>query len=339
MTRLSIVIVSYNTCSLLLRCLQSIQQYPPTCPYGIIVVDNASSDDTVKMVRTEFPHVAIVENTMNIGFARANNQGIALASGDLILLLNSDAQVTENALTRLIGFLDEHSDAVATAPMLLNDDGSFQRSYFEFPSAAKVLVHILGARRLAMKVLSTRLGKPFTARNVAFSECQTSANSLARPVPYVLFACVLLRRAVFTQVGLLDENMFFYHEDCEFGYRLKKIGKPIWWVPESRVIHLGGGSSRLETVGSFQSYFASLIYLFDKHQSMVSRIALRSAVLLGFAFRAAVATLGGFREVAIPSTYNSNTGTSYPGSRYRRARLYFSLATMAFQRTHRRAYE
>src|SRR5688572_9666781 len=131
---LSIIIVSWNTASLLENCLASILAGPPTSPFEIWVVDNASTDDSPWMVRKKFPQVHLIENRENVGFARANNQAIQRCMGKYILLLNPDTVVASGALQALVDFLDKHPEKGAIGPRILNPDGSLQISSHPRPT-------------------------------------------------------------------------------------------------------------------------------------------------------------------------------------------------------------
>src|SRR5215217_5550661 len=131
---ISIVIVSWNTVRLLENCLASILTNSPVWPFEIWVVDNTSTDDTAQMVREKFPQVHLVENQENVGFARANNQAIQQCTGQYVLLLNPDTLVTADALQSLIDFLEQHTEAGAVGPKILNPDGSLQISSHPQPT-------------------------------------------------------------------------------------------------------------------------------------------------------------------------------------------------------------
>jgi GT2 family glycosyltransferase len=333
MPKLSIIIVNFNTRQLLVGCLRSIYQFAPRVPFDVIVVDNASTDKSVEAIRAEFPGVKLIVNQSNLGFAAANNQGLKQATGDYVMLLNADTKVTEGAIDTLIEFLRDNPDIAAVGPMLLNDDGSFQRSYFQFPNAAKVFVHILGVDQVVERILRWPLFKPLLVRVPILNLYQDFSENRAHRVPYILFACILLRREIFDKVGLLDEALFFFHEDCEFGYRLAKKGEAIYWVPFSKVFHLGGGSSRLLTRVAFQQYYRSLLYVFDKHESKVAQLAVRIAIFVGFLIRATLTAFGAYRQLKIPSTYRDSKPTSSQAfaALTNRVNFYISMAMLAIK--------
>lgn len=302
--KLSIIIVSFDTCDLLIDCLRSLRQFGPQIPHEVIVVDNGSADESVARVRVDFPETILLVNARNLGFAAANNQGLKRASGDYVLLLNSDTKLTNGAIDTLVEFLETNPEAAAAAPMLLNDDGSWQRSFFRFPSAWRHFSHIVGISRFLLSFLKSCSLSPSLARIPGLG-LYTADFDLEKPrkVAYVLFACILLRREVLAKVGLLDEGLFFYHEDCEFGYRLAHAGLAIYWVPFSKVIHLGGGASRCALRESFKNYYSSLVYVFMKHESRITALTLKLVVFVGFLIRATLTPFGIYKYLEIPSTY------------------------------------
>jgi len=333
--KLSIVIVSYNTRGLLLDCLRSIVAFGPSIPYEVIVVDNGSKDGSVAAVAAEFPGVILIANSDNCGFAAANNQGLRRSTGDYVLVLNSDAKLTAGALEDLIQYLEDNPEAAAAGPMLLNADGSFQRSFFPFPSAGKTLVHILGLDGCILRILRLRpLGGLATAMGVSRLSTPDPGQRVPQKVAYVLFACVMLRRAALEKVGLFDENLFFYHEDCEFGYRLARAGLGVWWVPSSQAVHFGGGSSRSVPRESFRHFYESLLRVFEKHQGRMATLALRVAIFVGFVTRASFTPLGAYRSLHIPSTYEEAGPRPKPafGPAWDRLCYYGSLAALAWRR-------
>jgi len=332
--KLSIIIVSFNACDLLIDCLRSIRQSGLQIPHEVIVVDNASADESVARVRADFPETILLVNARNIGFAAANNQGLRRTSADYVLLLNSDTRVTDGAIDTLVEFLESNPDAAAAAPMLLNDDGSWQRSFFRFPSAWRTFLNILGISRFLLSLLKSSSLPPSLSR-IPGLDLYAGDFDLEKPrkVAYVLFACILLRREVLAEVGLLDEGLFFYHEDCEYGYRLAHAGLPIYWVPFSKVIHLGGGTSRGALRESFKNYYTSLVYVFRKHESWITALTVKMLVCLGFLIRAALTPFGIYKYLEIPSTYARTPADRVKafGSSVAQSRYYGSLTLLPWR--------
>ena len=250
---LSIVIVSWNISKLLSACLESILQNPPDGDMEIWVVDNASTDDTLEMLRTHFPQVHLVQNTKNVGFAAANNQGISQAQGEYILLLNPDPVVLPGALSELIKHIENHPETGACGPMLLNPDRSLQKSCYPFPTLSRELWRLFHLDRLHAYGIY---------RMEDWPQDQT------RPVDIIQGACLLLRNQVLNQVGLLDEDYFMYTEEVDLLYRIKQTGAQVNWVPAAKVIHYGGQSTQQAAAAMFIRLYESKLVFFRKHYGL-----------------------------------------------------------------------
>lgn len=245
--RLSIVIVNWNTETLLRDCLASIAANPPEGACEVIVVDNASTDGSAAMVRDVFPEVRLLANGENVGFAGANNQGIEASSGEMILLLNADTVVRAGALETLLRFMENHPEAGAAGARLLNPDGSLQHSCSPLPTLLGEGLHLFH--------LDYRQRRAMQAWDV----------SRPRPVDVLLGACMLLRRAAVEQVGLLDEGYFMYSEEVDYCRRLQDAGWTLYWAPEAEVVHYGGQSTRQAATEMFLRLYAGKLRYFRKH--------------------------------------------------------------------------
>ncbi len=257
---LSIVIVNWNTSDLLNRCLASLLRCPQRCSFEVIVVDNASSDGSSEMVMREFPMVRLIQNTTNLGFARANNQGIQASQGRYVLLLNSDTVVPEGTLASLASFMDQHPDAGACGPRLLRPDGTPQPYAF---GGDPTLGYLL-ARGLKQLLLHRYL--------------HDWATDTVQKVDWVSGACLLVRRQAIEQVGLLDENIFMYFEDNDWCLRMRKAGWKVYYNPRVEVIHIGG-QSLAKNPSAQRSYYRSLEYFYAKHYGLLAGWLLRVALM------------------------------------------------------------
>lgn len=247
---ISIIIVSWNTAWFLENCLASIQANPPTSPFENWVVDNASTDDSPRMVRERFPQVHLVENRENVGFARANNLAIQRCIGKYVLLLNPDTLVASGALQALVDFLDKHPEAGAAGARILNPDGSLQISSHPQPSLSREFW-----RLFHLDALSPYAVYPLT-------KWETSQ---PQEVDVLMGACLLLRKEVLDQVGFLDEDYFIYSEEVDLCYRIQRAGWRIYWVPQAEVVHFGGQSTRQVPTEMFLNLYHSNIKYFRKH--------------------------------------------------------------------------
>lgn len=233
----SIVIVNWNTCGLLRGCLRSIYENTRSAIFEIFVVDNASRDDSVQMISVEFPEVTVIANTANVGFAAANNQGIRLASGRYVLLLNPDTLVLDRAIDRCIAFADQSPDIGVVGCQVLEDEDRIQKTGFSFPTPCTLFLTEFGLTGAFPK--SRILGMPNLGRWERDSE---------RDVDVISGMFMLVRRAAINQVGLMDEAYFVYAEEADWCYRFYQAGWRRVFTPIAQIIHLDGGSKSTSQV-------------------------------------------------------------------------------------------
>jgi GT2 family glycosyltransferase len=258
MLDVSIIIVNWNTAGLLIQCLDSINKTPPLHSFEIIVVDNASQDESVLLVSQRFPDVTLIVNDDNQGFARANNQGMSAVHGRYLLLLNSDTIVLPGALDRLIQVADSNPQLGVVGPKLLNLDGTLQESWASFPSIFS---------ELTGKNIRNRTPIPDTPN--------------AYEVDWIGGACMLVRCRTVEEVGKLDDGFFFYSEELDWCYRIRKKNWKIWYVTDAEIYHLGGGSaSRASFIQLLRLYQSKLRY-FSKHHGNLKRNMLRYGLAFG----------------------------------------------------------
>jgi GT2 family glycosyltransferase len=280
--RLDIIIVSWNTRTLLEDCLASLfkplekagthRGLPVISGYSlnIVVVDNGSRDGSPQMVREQFPSVRLIENPDNVGFPRANNQAIRESSGRYVLLLNSDTRVLPGALETLIGFMDAHPEAGVAGARLLNTDGTLQISCYPEPTL----------RREIWRLFHLDALRPYAS--YPMNKWRTDQ---PQDVDVVLGACLIIRRSVLQQVGLLDESYFMYSEEVDLCYRIRRGGWKVWWVPEARVVHHGGQSTRQVATAMFLRLYASKVRYFRKHHGSLAAHAYKLILLFAALFR------------------------------------------------------
>jgi GT2 family glycosyltransferase len=232
LTDVSVIIVNWNTCDLLRQCLQSVRDHTLGSRFETIVIDNASTDKSVAMVRAEFPEVVLIENTENCGFAAANNQGIVVAKGRYVLLLNSDTIVLDRAIDKTIAFADRHSDSAAVGCRVLNTDLTLQPTCFMFPSV------------LNWFLFSSYLYRIFPKSRFFGREQMTWwQRDNAREVDVVTGCYMLLRKSAIDDVGKLDEQFFMYAEETDWCLRFRAKGWKNRFTPDAEIIHLGGASA------------------------------------------------------------------------------------------------
>ena len=229
----SIVIVSFNTCAVLRECLHSVYREAGSLRVQVIVVDNASTDDSPKMVGQEFPDVVLIRSEGNLGFGRANNLGFESAQGRFIVLLNSDAFLTEGSLERSIAHMDANPNVGLCGGRLTGRDGSWQPSARMFPTVFNDLIVLSGyAARFPQSRLFGRLDRTWANQGEAAE------------VDWVPGAYSMIRAAALAAVGPFDPRFFLYFEEVDLCMRIKQKGYSIWYWPDISVVHLGGESSR-----------------------------------------------------------------------------------------------
>ncbi len=248
---LSVIIVNWNTRDLLAQCLNSVYATGAGLDFEIIIVDNASSDDSVAMVEERFPGVRLVVNQENVGFARANNQALAMSKGQYALLLNSDALATPGAVQALLGLADAEPRAGIVGAQLLNTDGSFQASHTPFPNLWQEFLILSGIGRM-------RYGYWHPSRG-------PEEDRGPQVVDYVQGACLLVRREAFEKVGGLDEGYFMYAEEVDWCYSMREKGWQVWYQPAAKIIHHGGGSSKQRWTQREGDLYCSRVRFFRKH--------------------------------------------------------------------------
>ncbi len=253
---LSIIIVSWNTRQLLAQCLSSLFQSTDGIHLEVIVVDNDSKDDSVKYVAQHFPKVQIIRNNSNRRQAIAWNQGLAIAKGRNILLLDSDTIVHKGTLKVMVDLLDNVPEAGACSCRLLNNDGSTQSTAYHLPSFRAMLQRY---------TIFKYLGLFKSAR--AFYKMRDFSYDKIAPVDFVMGAALMVKRKTLEHIGDIDEKVYFYFEDTDLCYRIRQAGFKIYFTPNGEITHHGGASSSL--LGSHKThavFFKSMFYYFRKHK-------------------------------------------------------------------------
>jgi len=233
MTDVSVIIVNWNTPAYLKACLESLYAEPqPTVSYDVWVVDNASSDDSVAMVKREFPQVNLIENKENSGFSKANNMAIRASDGRYVFLLNSDAAIHAGALDELVKYADSNPQAGVMGPKVLNPDGSLQYSCRSFPNL------------WAGFFRNTKLGKFFpNNKHLKAYMLSDLDHTKVSDVGWISGCAMLIRRSLIDKVGPMDEAFFMYCEDVDMCKRSWDAGCPVMYVPMATVTHAIGKSS------------------------------------------------------------------------------------------------
>lgn len=270
--KLSIIIVSFNTKDFLRKVIKSI---PSKKTWEIIVVDNASSDGSPKTVTKHFPLVKLLRNQKNLGFAKANNQGIKASRGEYVLLLNSDTKVKPQALEKLIEFMDKNPDVGIASGQLLNPDGTIQPQGGYLPRLSNLALWLLFIDDIPGL---NKLFHSYQLRNKRSFEKEIRLG-------WVSGTAMLIRKDMLEKTGLLDENIFMYGEDVELCFRAHKQGFKVALTPDSKIIHFGQQSSGGVPTKAWLGEFAGIKYFFKKHKSKWEYPLLRALLKIGALLR------------------------------------------------------
>jgi len=221
--KLSIVIVTWNTADITLKCIKTIKKYLSGIKYEIIVADNGSEDDTVSKLRQE-GGVTVIENKANLGFGKGNNIAAAAATGDYLLFLNSDMELIDNKLSEMISYLDAHPQIGLIGPKFLNIDQSDQGSVFPPQTICNAFKEFW-------------LGQATYSKYVPQTHTPTEVWSVSG-------GAVLVKRQLFKKIGGWDKRYFMFYEDLELCRQVKKLGYQIYYYPQCRFIHRHGASGK-----------------------------------------------------------------------------------------------
>lgn len=275
---LSVVTVSYNTRELLRECLDSVVSTLASAAvdYEVLVVDNASGDDSPTMVYEAFPEARLIANAENRGFAAASNQGIQESSGRCVLLLNPDTVVKPGALDLMRGALEAQSEVGAVGPKLLYPHGGLQHSAFTFPTLTMVFLDFFP---LHHQLLDSGLNGRYPRRWYEGRD--------PFPIDHPLGAALMVKRSVVEEVGLLDERFYMYCEEVDWCMRIKKAGWTILCVPQAEVVHHVAQSTRQLEARMYVELHRSRYRLYEKHYSRRFQEVARWVVELGIAWQEA----------------------------------------------------
>ncbi|MDR3667496.1 MAG: glycosyltransferase family 2 protein [Ignavibacteriaceae bacterium] len=285
---LSIVIINYNSRSVLLDCLNSIERNVSNLDFEVLVIDNNSYEPIIDL-EALFPWVTFVYNKKNLGFAVANNIGIQRSSGRFVLLLNPDTVVNQNTFNPMISYLDEHKEVGIVGCKIYNQEGKIERSTHSFPSLAKEFVHANEFIKMFLSYdsFSGRMLKRIL--KIKSFESYWDHDSI-KEVDHITGACMMIKREVINKVGLLDEAFFLYNEEVEWSYRIRKAGYKTIFLPDSNIIHLFGFSTKQrvqkQTINKLLvERYRGMFYYFQKHYGFTKLLLLKIIVLQGFGLR------------------------------------------------------
>ena len=256
MLDLSIIIVSFNACADLDRCLESLHASPPACPHEIIVVDNASTDGSADAAR-RWPDVRVIQTGSNLGFARANNAGIRASSGAHLLMLNSDTIVPAHAIDGLLAELGQHPDVAVIGPRLVDGEGRAELSFGRMIGPLNEL-------------WQRRLVRGHERRDPKISAFVDRLTRRPHTPDWVSGACLLVRRIDAEAVSLLDERYLLYTEDVDFCAAIRARGRHIRFTPRVEVVHLRGRSAASAPAATRDAYRQSRLAFYEKHHPLLA---------------------------------------------------------------------
>ncbi|MCY1719592.1 glycosyltransferase [Prolixibacteraceae bacterium Z1-6] len=252
---LSIIIVNYNVKHFLEQCLHSVQKASKNMASEIIVVDNNSVDGSAQLIREKFPDIQFIQNIENVGFSKANNQGIKLSEGKYILLLNPDTVVEEDTFEKVLSYMDTHTDVGGLGVKMIDGKGTFlPESKRGLPTPWVAFYKMFGLSKLFPK--SKKFGK--------YHLSYLNENEI-HEVDVLAGAFMLMRKSALDKVGLLDETFFMYGEDIDLSYRIQLGGYKNIYFPETTIIHYKGESTKKGSLNYVKVFYNAMIIFAKKH--------------------------------------------------------------------------
>jgi GT2 family glycosyltransferase/lipopolysaccharide/colanic/teichoic acid biosynthesis glycosyltransferase len=291
-TDVSIVIVNYNVKEYIVNLVTSIEQSHGNLRTQIIIVDNNSTDGSVEYLNQKFPNIKVIANKDNVGFGKANNQGIAIAVGTYILLLNPDTLIKEDTLSVLFDHMQGHPNTAAAGCKLLNPDGTFApESRRSVPTPLSALWKVLGLTSIFPK------SKRFSDYYLGWmGEDDPGA------IPVLSGAFMFYRAETLKELGGFDERFFMYGEDIDLSYRTTQLGYQIDYVPSTSIIHYKGESTKKDNLDYVIMFNKAMYQFFDKHYSSGYSFLFKFAVKAGIVLRATSSYIvSSFRRVSKPT--------------------------------------
>ena len=274
--KLSVIIVSYNVKHFLEQCLYSVRAAGFGIDIETFVVDNASVDGSIKMVKEKFPEVKCIANQENHGFAKANNQAIKQSTGEYVLLLNPDTIVETDTFSKIINFMDSHADAGGLGVKMVDGTGKFlPESKRGLPAPGVAFYKVFGLSRLFPK------SKIFNKYHLGYLD-----KDKTHQVDILAGAFMLMRKSVLNEIGLLDEAFFMYGEDIDLSYRIIKAGYHNYYYPDARIIHYKGESTKKGSLNYVFVFYNAMIIFARKHYTAKNAQLFSILINIAIYFRA-----------------------------------------------------
>ena len=282
MIDLSVSIVNCGNRDLLAQCLESIYRTIRQITFEVWVVDNGSTDGSAEMVRARFPQVAVIETAERLGYAASQNLALRRCRGRYVLVFNEDMLVMPGALEVMVAFMDAHPDAGMVGCRLLNVEGSLQPSCRAFPNLWIQLFRSLYLDKLFP-------GNRWTGANYM----SYWGHDTVREVDVIKGCCMLVRREVLEQVGLMDERFFLYYEETDWCYRTRRAGWKVYFTPDAEIIHYGEQATGRELARMTLIQHQSLLKYFRKHHGRASAAVVRGLSIVEIGLRVVYWSLSG----------------------------------------------
>lgn len=273
---LSIVIVNYNAGKMLKDCVDSIYRESLDTPFDVWVVDNDSRDDSIDTIKQSHPSVRIIENKINVGFAAANNIALSKSKSDYFLLLNPDTFIRDNAIEKVVGFMNKNSDVGIAGCRVLNVDETLQLACRRsIPTPGVAFFRLSGLSKLFpnSKIMATY--------NLTYLDPDQ-----ANEVDAVSGAFLIIRKKVVDKIGLLDEKFFMYGEELDWCFRAKKAGWKVMYYPEAEIIHYKGECSKFNSRKAAIEFYRSMYLFHKKHFAENYNLFANLIVYIGIAVKA-----------------------------------------------------
>ena len=253
--KLSVIVVNYNVEHFLDQCLRSVKQASTSCSVETIIVDNASVDGSLEMLKTKYPEFTLIANADNLGFSKANNQAIKVSKGEYVLLLNPDTVVAEDTFTKVIDFMDSHPKAGGLGTHMIDGKGCFlAESKRGLPTPMVAFYKIFGFSKLFPK--SKRFGQYHLGH---LPDDETNE------VDILSGAFMLMRKEALDKVGLLDEEYFMYGEDIDLSYRIQLGGYKNYFFADTKIIHYKGESTKKSSVNYVLVFYKAMVIFAKNH--------------------------------------------------------------------------
>ncbi len=231
---LTIIIVNWNVKDLLRNCLKSIHESTSRVSFEIFVVDNASADGSVEMVKEEFPQVKLIANEENLGFPKANNQATKISNGEYILFLNPDTVVYPKSVEMMVNFVKANKNCGAVGPMIMDKEGKIDFTCARnFPTVATMLFRVLHLNRLFPR------SKLFGKYSISYWDHKDS-----RSIPCLTGACMLVRRKTLEEVGFFEDQLPMFFEDRDLCRKIKEKGWDVHYLSSAKIRHFQGSCTK-----------------------------------------------------------------------------------------------